>query len=259
MEPERIEIDKDDTFKMTIQTGDFLQVNNKQIYTDEDKAQELSNLADKKAVERTEIQDKETVKLGQEYSCKFSFKIPKDFPLLANRLVMGQRKQMTDLTWASQNPFLAQKLNRDKLDFIINTSWDIRGNGLSKKIAKVPLKDLMGKRVDMEYQYRFSYKEDGYLKIIMDGKTIVEYHWVLASWSKDNNLWKDEVYFKFGLYRDNYDYGIKKLQEENKKEPNENLEKEIADIEQAKQDEKEGKHMTVYFKNYSVQPTIQPL
>jgi hypothetical protein len=33
-----------------------LQVNNKQIYTNEDKEKELSDLNDKKAVERTEIQ-----------------------------------------------------------------------------------------------------------------------------------------------------------------------------------------------------------
>lgn len=41
MEPGRIEVDQDDVFKFTIQTGDFLQVNNKQIYTDDDKAKEL--------------------------------------------------------------------------------------------------------------------------------------------------------------------------------------------------------------------------
>jgi hypothetical protein len=44
MEPGRVEIDKNDVFKMTIQTGDILQVNNKQRFTDKDKARELADL-----------------------------------------------------------------------------------------------------------------------------------------------------------------------------------------------------------------------
>jgi hypothetical protein len=48
----------------------------------------LSDLTGKKAVERTEIQASEKFKLGNDYTCKFSFMIPQDFPLLANRLVL---------------------------------------------------------------------------------------------------------------------------------------------------------------------------
>lgn len=253
MEPGKVEVDKDNVFKITIKTGDFLQVNNKQIYTNEDKAKELADLENKKAVERTEIQNKENLKLGKDYVCKFSFMIPKGFPLLANRLVIGQRKQMTNVKWASQNPFLAQKLNRNKLQFIINTSWDITGKIWSKTIAKIPIKEYLDKRIDMEYQFKFSDKDDGYLKIKMNWKEIVDYHWKLASDIIDKEGRKEDVYFKFWLYRDNYDYGIKVLKKNNEKEPNENLEKEIAAIEKAKEDEKKNP-MTIYFKDYSVKP-----
>jgi len=263
MEPGKTEIDKNNIFKITIQTWDFLQVNNKQIYTDEDKNKELTDLGNKKAVERTEIQNKNTLKLWQEYICKFSFMIPEGFPLLANRLVIGQRKQMTDVKWASQNPFLAQKLNRNKLQFMINTGWDIKGNTWNTTIAKVPIKKFIGKRINMEYQFKFSDTDDGYLKIKINGKNVVmninwkntkKYHWKLASdLIGGENKWTDDVYFKFWLYRDNYDYGIKVLKKNSEEEPNENLEKEIADIEKAKEDEKNGNPMTIYFKDYSVE------
>jgi hypothetical protein len=239
-----------------------LQVNNKQRFTDKDKARELADLEWKKASERTEIQAKDKLKLWKEYICKFSFKIPKGFPLLANRLVIGQRKQETDKEWASQNPFLAQKFNRDQLEFIINTSGDIEGNKPSTRIARIPVEKFIGKRVNMEYQFRFSDKDDGYLKIKMNWdnvkmkinwKKIKEYHWKLASdLIGGKNKWTDDVYFKLWLYRDNYDYGIKKLQENSKKEQNKNLKKEIADIKKTQEDEKNGNPMTIYFKDYSV-------
>jgi len=282
MEPDRTEVDSNNVFKMTIQTGDILQVNNTQRFTDEDKARELTNLEGKKASERTEIQAKEKIKIGQEYICKFSFKIPKGFPFSANRLVIGQWKQETKAEWASQNPFLAQKLNRKKLQFIINTNWDITGQTWSTIIANIPIKKYVDKRINMEYQFKFSDKDDGYLKIKMKWENdtkytdIVDYHWKLASDTiGGENKWEDKAYFKFWLYRDNYDYGIKVLEKSNQKELNENLKKDITDrekaknekeikkdfekniaaIEKAKEDEKNGHPMTIYFKGYSVEST----
>lgn len=269
MEPGRLEIQEEnneDIFKFTLQTWDYLQVGNKnkQIYTDEDKNKELWDLWDKKAVERTEIQDEKNLKLGQEYVCKFSFKIPEGFPLLANRLVIGQWKQMVKVKWAWQNPFLAQRLNRNKLEFGINTTWDIKGNTPWKKIGKkIPIKKFIGKRIDMEYQFKFSDTDDWYLKIYMkweddtNHKIVVDYHWPLASGIENKEIRRDDVYFKFWLYRDNYDYGIKKLQDNNKTEANENLAEDIAVIEKAKEDEKNGNPMVIYFKNYSVKTTTQ--
>ena len=89
----------------------------------------------------------------------------------------------------------------------------------------------------------------------INNQEMVAYKWPLLSSSNPENkkYFKDSIYFKFGLYRDNYDYGIKLLKERNQKESNPNLEKELAEIEKAKQYEKEGNPMTIYFKNYSVE------
>lgn len=255
-EPGSLKINKDNTLKMTLKTWGFLQVNNKQIYTDEDKQKELSDLTGKKAVERTEIQASEKFKLGNDYTCKFSFMIPEDFPLLANRLVLWQWKQ-NPLWDATQNPLLAQRIKRinwvDYLVFTINNSWDLSGKKGTESIAQMPIKELLGKWANMEYQVRFSDNEDWYLKININGENVLDYHWILSSSNKEKEKRTDEIYFKFGLYRDNYDYGIKLLKERNQKESNPNLEKEIAEIEKAKQNEKEGNPMMIYFKDYSVE------
>lgn len=254
-EPWSVEIDEDNVFKMTLETGWYLQVNHKQIYTDEDKQTELSDLTGKKANERTEIQATETLELGKDYICKFSFMIPEDFPLLANRLVLGQWKQRPK--WdTEQNPLLAQRIKRinekDYLVFSINNSWDLSWNSANDIIGKIDVREIQGKWIDMEYQLKFSDSQDWYLKINANGKNIVNYNWVLSSSNKEKEKRTDKIYFKFGLYRDNYDYGIKLLKEQNKKEPNKNLEKEVAEIEKAKQDEKDWKVMTIYFKDYSI-------
>ncbi len=256
MEPNSVEIDRKNVFKLTLQTWGFLQVNNKKIYTDKDKQRELSDLRNKKAVERTEIQAWDKLELGNDYVCSFAFMLPKNFPLLANRLVLWQWKQ--NPIWdATQNPLLAQRIQRDdkgidNLVFTINNSWDLSGKEGTETKAKIPIKKLLGKRLNMEYQVKFSDNEDGYLRINMNGENILEYNWILSSSNKEKEKWTNEIYFKFGLYRDNYDYGIKLLKERNKKDKYQNLEKKIAEIEKAKKDEKNGNPMTIYFKEYSV-------
>lgn len=124
------------------------------------------------------------------------------------------------------------------------------------------MKKILGKRTEMEYTFKFSGKDDGYLRITMNGKAIPlknpdkiekdEYHGPLASSANHPEIRKNTAYFKFGLYRDNYDYGINVFRKSNEKEPNENLEQDISAIEQAKEDEKNGHPMTIYFKDYEV-------
>ncbi len=257
MEPGRIEIDNNNIFKITIQNWDFLQINNKQIYTDKDKQKELSDLTNKKAVERTEIQDNETLNLGKDYACTFWFMLPKNFPLLANRLVLWQWKQNPKVNNANQNPLLAQRLRKDKLVFTVNNSWDLSGKNWTEPLAELPIKELLGKQIQMKYEFKFSNKEDWYLRIYIDWKKIVDYHWIFSSSSRDPAKRTDEIYFKFGLYRDNYDYGIKLLEEKNKQEVNLDLKQEIADIEKVKLYEKQWNPMTIYFGNYDVQGNTQ--
>lgn len=122
----------------------------------------------------------------------------------------------------------------------------------------------------MKYQFRFSDKDDGYLKIRMNGEPVTmningketkEYHGKLASHLIGEKGRNDQVYYKFGLYRDNYDYGIKLLEREREKEQKveDKLElgEAIKNIEKAKEDEKNGHPMTIYFKNYSIKPIEQ--
>lgn len=252
IEAGRCKIQKGDIFKFTINTWDILQVGHNEIYDETKRPMILKNIIDENVTERSEIQDKQKFKLGEIYIRKFSFKIPKDFPLIANRLVIGQRKQLGKpwKKWINLNPFVSQRFKRGKLMFTINNSWDITGNRWTETLKQLSLKNLLGKRVDMGYQMKLSGEKDGYIKITMNDENILDYHWPVTSNNKDDL--SDEVYFKFGLYRDNYDYGIKRLQKNNEEEKNENIEQEIADIKKAKEDEKNGHPMTIYFKNYSV-------
>ncbi len=259
MEPGRVEInEKEKSFKITIKKGDILQINDKQTYDDNLKEKKIERLTEADtASERAEIQDKERYELWKAYTFSFDFMIPEDFPILNNRLVIGQWKQKSAKDRVSNNPLLCQRFKNGIYSLWFNNTGDPEGKTGNIYVGKkIPKEDILGKWIHAEYDIKFSEHEDGYILVKHNEETIREYHGKTSSSSEKNPVWdiyKNKFYFKFWIYRDNYDYGIKKLQDNNKKKSNENLTEDIAAIEKAKEDEKNGHLMTIYFKNYSVE------
>jgi hypothetical protein len=107
----------------------------------------------------------------------------------------------------------------------------------------------------MEYEVKFSEKEDGYLKVKLGDRVIWEYSGRISSSSEVyscEEYYDPKFYFKFWLYRDNYQKRIKELQQSDDPFKGDK----ITAINQAILDEKKGKCMEVLFKNYSVKEIV---
>lgn len=209
--------------------------------------------------ERNELWlDKECdFEFNKDFKYKFSFKIPEDFPLSPTRLVIWQWKY-NKIEGSNENedpsPILAQRIKKiDWKYYFIITDWTKKKNVLWKKI---PLEDIKGKRIDMDYEINFSDKKrpvgnnatPSTLKVkakIEWWKGIDIYDWKF-NLEEMNNLVLDPKkshtwYFKFWLYRDSYNYTIRKIRDKN----------DIKEIEQAKEAEKR-QPTKIYFKNFSM-------
>jgi len=198
------------------------------------------------------------------YSYKFSFRIPENFPLSPTRLVIWQWKfnKLDNSDEADEpSPILAQRIKKIKDKngeykyYLIIT--DSHKNQLWEKI---PFDKIKGKWVDMEYKINFSDQEsvESSVEIIanIEWKKVNIYKWNYVINDDDNKFQLNPKkphtwYFKFGLYRDNYDYAKKKIEEDGK------LSKEdeslwINEIEQAQNSENENP-MEIHFKDFSME------
>jgi hypothetical protein len=135
-------------------------------------------------VERDELDSGHFTLRGQDAWYGFSFLIPKDFPILDNRLVIGSCKQ-SDVS----RPLTAQRFRNGKHTLTVES----QGRKKTYDLPPIPL----GKWVDMIYHARYSPGEDGIFQVWMDGKEVVSYTGPLAD--PDH---KNAFYDKIGLYRD---------------------------------------------------------
>ncbi len=144
---------------------------------------------DGKITERVELKEKDIhhAKLNEIHRYRFSFFIPKDFPILNTRLVIGQWKQI-----GKNSPLLAQRFVNGEFYIIVSNS---KGKKVIFRLSKEQSLQLINKWIDVEYQIRFS-KNSGFVKAKVD-EFKASYSGVLA-YPKDQN----NIYFKFGLYRD---------------------------------------------------------
>lgn len=236
--PERIEKFDDNTVKISIKAWDHRDW----------------------STERTELQDKEKQKFWEEYLYKFSFKIPENFPLIDNRLVLWQWKYCEpEWQYWDPVPMLSQRIKKFDWEYyfvITDGNRNIIWN-------RIPIKDIQGKYINMEYKLKFSNTWKSYAKIkweIIDDnwkKEINIFEGDFNEWlNETNGKWVDELYFKFWLYRDRYKYWIKKIKH-NRILTKDVKKKEINEIKQAMKLEQEARNskklpMCILFKDYSV-------
>ena len=207
--------------------------------------------------ERNELRlDKENdFKFNEDFKYKFSFKIPENFPLSPTRLVIWQWKynkiEGSSEKW-DPSPMLAQRIQKiDWKYYFTITDWIKKKNIL----RKIPFNDIKGKWVNMDYELRFSDKKDengNPIPCTVKLKADIEWERKIDEkkefyLAEENNLQFNSKeshsgYFKFWLYRDNYDYAKTKIKDK----------KGLNEIEQAQKAEEQNP-MQIYFKNFSME------
>jgi len=135
-------------------------------------------------VERAELDSGHFPLRGQEAWYGFSFLIPKNFPIVNNRLVISSNKQ-GDVP----RPLTAQRFRNGRHTFTVES----QGQKKEFNLPKIPL----GQWVDMVFQVRFSEDRDGLVNVWMNGKPVAKYSGPLAEPG-----YKNGFYHKIGLYRD---------------------------------------------------------
>lgn len=135
----------------------------------------------------------------ESYQYSFSMFIPRDFPIVSTRLVLAQWKQAEENKEVLvNNPILALRY--------VNKEFYITLQTTENKIKIFRTKEeIRGKWIDFVFQIRFTRKENGFVKIWMNGKNIVTYKGITAYSEKYNYSDKGKFYFKMGLYRDSMD------------------------------------------------------
>lgn len=251
MEPNRITFfdDAESTISIKIWRWDYLQFNNQQISDNNIKKEKIDNLELwDKSVERDEIEFKKHFDLDKSYKFSFDFFVPEDFPIIDNRLVLGQWKQQFE-EWTYNNPIIAQRFRNGKYTISFNSTWNPKW-WVNNKICELDAKEILGKRTKAEYEIRFSEHDDWYVKIRHNLKLLWEYTGRVSSSSTEYPIWKyykDNFFFKFWLYRDTYQKRLLELK--NEEVTDENKQK-IKTLEKVIEDENNGKLMTIFFKNY---------
>jgi hypothetical protein len=135
-------------------------------------------------VERAELDSGHFPLRGREAWYGFSLLVPKDFPIVDDRLVIASCKQ-SDVS----RPIVAQRFRNGKHTVTVES----QGRKESYDLPPIPL----GQWVDMVYHVRYSTGPDGLVDIWMNGKQVVSYSGPAA----DPDA-KNAFYNKIGLYRD---------------------------------------------------------
>jgi hypothetical protein len=135
-------------------------------------------------VERAELDSGHFALRGREAWYGFSLLVPKDFPIVDDRLVISSCKQ-SDVS----RPIVAQRFRNGKHTVTIES----QGREKSYNLPRIRL----GQWIDMVYHLRYSTGTDGLVEIWMNGKQVVSYSGPAA----DPNA-KNAFYNKIGLYRD---------------------------------------------------------
>ena len=137
-------------------------------------------------VERAELDSGHFPLLNKEAWYGFSFLVPKDFPIVDERLVISSCKQ-TDVP----RPNLAQRFRNGKHTLTVEAVG-------KKKEFSLP-KIQLGEWMDMIFCVRYSGGRDDVVQVWMNGKRVVDY----AGPTAEPNG-KNAFYNKIGLYRDRF-------------------------------------------------------
>ena len=139
---------------------------------------------DNTTVERAELDSGHYALRGREAWYGFSFLVPKDFPIVDDRLVIGSCKQ-SDVP----RPITAQRFRNGRHTFTIESQ------GRKESYSLPPIR--LGQWVDMIYHMRYSTNQDGVVEVWMNGRRVVKYLGPTAE-----AMAKNAFYHKIGLYRD---------------------------------------------------------
>lgn len=144
--------------------------------------------------ERTELDSGKYPFLNQEVWYRFSILVPKDFPIVDNRLVISQVKQTALL----RNPFqiYAQRFKNGK-HYI--TIYDMMKKDKEER-TELNLPELTKEEWhDFVFQIRYSHTQNGFINMWMDGEKVISFTGPTAS-KKGRN----QFYHKMGMYRDQW-------------------------------------------------------
>jgi hypothetical protein len=137
--------------------------------------------------ERDELDSGAYPLLGSEAWYGFSALLPKDFPVVDNRLVFAQWKQK-DVA----GPLVAQRFRAGRHYLTIRT-----GEGQAQELELPPL--ALGRWNDMIYHIRYSEQSNGLVEVWMNGTQVASWGGATAFAGGRNGF-----YSKIGLYRDRW-------------------------------------------------------
>jgi hypothetical protein len=147
-------------------------------------------------LERAEMEEAKRLEavVGATYEYAFSLYLPKDFPVVATRLVIAQWKQRCAAeTCTPDNPTIAVRYSSGEL--LVTHQTDAERRTLYRTTE-----ELRNRWLDFRFRIRFSRQPDGLIAAWLDDKPIV-HHTGLNAYP-DGSGYEDRFYFKVGLYRD---------------------------------------------------------
>jgi hypothetical protein len=147
-------------------------------------------------LERAEIEESKRLEAveGWTYDYSFSLFLPRDFPIVATRLVIAQWKQRCAIeNCMPDNPTLAIRYSSGELSVTHQT-------GPERRTLYQLKDDIRDRWMDFRFRIRFSKTADGSIDAWLDGKSILHYAGVNAY--PESGGYENRFYFKVGLYRD---------------------------------------------------------
>ena len=133
---------------------------------------------------------------GRTYDYRFSLYLPKDFPIVATRLVIAQWKQLCEWgTCRPDNPVLA-------IRYVGGVLFVTRKNDSGEATIYESRDEMRGRWLDFRFVTRFSQQDDGAFDGWMNGQNIVHFRGVTAYRVARGYPAHGFFYFKMGLYRD---------------------------------------------------------
>ena len=137
-------------------------------------------------------------KMGHAYWYGISIFIPADFPIHQNRLVLSQWHSVRDPGEIPRSPPLSQRFENGW--FLVKVCHGAKKiyteNPCPKKLVIYRNRNLkLGVWHDFIYHVRWSYRDDGFVELWIDGKKVVGYRGPVG-YNDDEG-----PYFKYGIYR----------------------------------------------------------
>ena len=149
------------------------------------------------ATERSELMERQALRMGTEARYTYSVFVPEDFPIADVRLVISQWKQLTVRYGRKRSPVVAARYRNGRFSITIDTA---RGQEELYGVGSQQQPALVGEWTDFDYDVRFAADGSGILDVWMNGERIVSYRGVLG--------YPDDlsgIRFRLGLYRDAMD------------------------------------------------------